>query len=82
MIPIEPFLKVKSERPTWRHIVTILSIEVGAHTLNAIYHETGIELDTLAQVLAKLESQLYITRAGNRYYRPTVRRAIIPTRGV
>lgn len=82
MIPTEPFLKTVSKRPTWRHTVIILSIEMGAHTLDAIHHETGIELNTLTEVLKDLESQLYITRTNQQYYRPTTRHAIIPPPGM
>ena len=80
--PTEPFLKTESKRPTWRHTVTMLSIETGAHTIDAIYQETGIERGTLAQILDHLESQFYITRVNGRYHRPTAKHAIVPTCGV
>ena len=78
MAPNEPFQKCKSERPSWRHTTVTLSVEVGAHSVDALHHETGIELVALRTVLADLEARLYITRIDDRYHRPSNRGAIVP----
>lgn len=78
MAPNEPFQKCRSTRPSWRHTTVTLSVEVGAHSVDALYHETGIELHALRTVLADLEARLYITRIDGRYHRPSNRGAIVP----
>lgn len=74
----EPFQKCHSNRPSWRHTTVTLSVEIGAHSVEALHHETGIELHALRAVLADLEAQQYITRIGGRYHRPSSRGAIVP----
>jgi predicted Rossmann fold nucleotide-binding protein DprA/Smf involved in DNA uptake len=78
MLPREPFQKCQSDRPSWKHAAIIASVEVGAHSVDALYHETGIELDTLRSVLRDLEQQRYVTRSGGHYHRPSTRGAIVP----
>jgi predicted Rossmann fold nucleotide-binding protein DprA/Smf involved in DNA uptake len=78
MLPREPFQKCRSERPSWRHTAIVASVEIGAHSVDALYHETGIERTVLRSVLSDLEQQRYITRIDGRYHRPSNRGAIVP----
>lgn len=78
MTPNEPFQKCHSDRPSWRHATVVLSVEVGADSVDALHHETGIELTTLREVLQDLEARLYITRIDGHYRRPSNRGAIVP----
>lgn len=78
MAPNEPFQKCHSERPSWRHTTITLSVELGAHSVDALYQETGIERTMLRSVLLELEQQRYITRIDGHYYRPSNGRAIVP----
>jgi hypothetical protein len=78
MAPNEPFQRCHSERPSWRHTTVTLSVEIGCHSVDALHHETGIELGTLRAVLADLEARLYITRIDGRYHRPSNRGGIVP----
>ena len=78
MPPLEPFQKCHSDRPSWRHATVTLSVEVGAHSVEALHQETGIEVGSLRTILAELEEQRYITRIDGRYRRPTNRGAMVP----
>ena len=74
----EPFARCRSERPSWRHTSVVLSVEVGAHSVEALHHETGLDFPVLRSVLTELEAQRYVTRIDGRYHRPSTRGAIVP----
>jgi hypothetical protein len=51
-------------------VVVLLSIEVGANSVDALRHETGLPAQKLATALDTLERGCYVTTARGRYRRP------------
>ena len=70
----EPFRTIRPgdepQQLDFAAVVVMLSIEVGAHSVEALRHETGLTEPKLATALETLARGCYVTTARGRYWRP------------